>query len=126
MHRFLSSFVFVFVMICQLEVLSSCKKDSNTPNNTVTDIDGNVYNTVTIGTQVWMKENLKVSKYRNGDPIPTNLTDAAWGAATTGAYSIYNNDAANNTTYGKLYNWYAVVDSRNLCPVGWHVPSDAE
>jgi uncharacterized protein (TIGR02145 family) len=90
------------------------------------DVDGNVYTTVTIGTQVWMKENLKVSKYRNGDPIPTNLTDAAWGATTTGAYSIYNNDAANNTTYGKLYNWYAVADSRNLCPVGWHVPTDSE
>jgi uncharacterized protein (TIGR02145 family) len=90
------------------------------------DVDGNVYNTVTIGTQVWMKENLKVSKYRNGDLIPTNLTDAAWNSATTGACAIYNNDAANNTTYGKLYNWFAVVDSRNLCPVGWHVPTNAE
>ena len=90
------------------------------------DVDGNVYTTVTIGTQVWMKENLKVSKYRNGDPITTNLSNSAWNAATTGAYAIYNNDAANNTTYGKLYNWYAVVDSRNLCPVGWHVPSDGE
>lgn len=92
----------------------------------VTDIDGNAYNTIVIGGQEWMKENLKVSKYRNGDPIPTNLSDAAWGAATTGAYAIYKNDAANNTTYGKLYNWYAVADSRNLCPVGWHVPSDTE
>jgi uncharacterized protein (TIGR02145 family) len=93
------------------------------------DVDGNVYTTVTIGTQVWMAENLKVSKYRNGDPIPTNLSDTAWAAAVgagTGAYAIYNNDAANNTTYGKLYNWYAVADSRNLCPVGWHVPTDAE
>ncbi len=94
--------------------------------NNPTDADGNTYTTVTIGTQVWMKENLKVSKYRNGDPIPTNLTDAAWQASTSGAFAIYNNDAANNTTYGKLYNWYAVSDSRNLCPVGWHVPSDAE
>ncbi len=131
MHRFLSSFVIVFVLICQLAVLSSCKKDdSGTPSNPasgfVTDIDGNVYQTVTIGTQVWMKENLKVSKYRNGDPIPTNLTDDAWNSTTTGAYAIYNNDVANNTTYGKLYNWYAVADSRNLCPAGWHVPSDAE
>jgi len=94
--------------------------------STVTDIDGNVYPIVQIGTQCWMKENLKVSKYRNGDLIPTNLSDAAWEAATTGAYAIYNNDAANNTTYGKLYNWFAVVDSRNLCPTGWHVPSDGE
>ncbi len=90
------------------------------------DVDGNVYTTVTIGTQVWMKENLKVSKYRNGDPIPTNLDNTSWQNTTSGAYAIYNNDAANNTTYGKLYNWYAVVDSRNLCPVGWHVPSDPE
>jgi uncharacterized protein (TIGR02145 family) len=111
-----------------------CKKDKNTPtsgnnNNsaeTVTDIDGNVYNTVTIGTQVWMKENLKVSKYRNGDPIPSNLNDSTWSKTTSGAYKIYNNDAVNNATYGKLYNWYAVADPRGLCPEGWHVPSDAE
>jgi uncharacterized protein (TIGR02145 family) len=117
MHRFLSSFVFV----CQVLVLPSCNN-----SNTVTDIDGNVYKTVQIGTQVWMAENLKTTRYRNGDPIRTNLTDAAWSAVSTGAYAVYNNDAANNTTYGKLYNWYAVVDSRNLCPVGWHIPSDAE
>jgi uncharacterized protein (TIGR02145 family) len=91
-----------------------------------TDVDNYNYATVQIGTQVWMKENLKVSKYRNGDPISTGLSDEAWGSTTTGAYAIYNNDASNNTTYGKLYNWYAVADSRNLCPVGWHVPSDAE
>ncbi len=90
------------------------------------DVDGNTYTTVTIGTQVWMKENLKTSKYRNGSPIPTNLTDAAWNATTTGAYAIYNNNSTNNTIYGKLYNWYAVADPRGLCPTGWHVPSDAE
>jgi len=90
------------------------------------DVDGNAYTTVTIGTQVWMAENLKTTKYRNGNAIPTNLSNSAWGAATTGAYAIYNNDASNNTTYGKLYNWYAVADSRYLCPVGWHVPSDGE
>ncbi len=89
-----------------------------------TDIDGNVYNTVTIGNQVWMKENLKVSKYRNGNAIPTNLTDSDWQNTTSGAYAIYNNDAANNTTYGKLYNWYTVADLRGLCPEGWHVPTD--
>jgi uncharacterized protein (TIGR02145 family) len=96
-------------------------------SSNIVDVDGNVYTAVSIGTQVWMKENLKVSKYRNGDPIPTNLTNAEWYASTTsGACAVYNNDAANNTTYGKLYNWYAVVDSRNLCPTGWHVPTDAE
>ena len=131
MLKFLFSFVFVFVLIFQMAVLSSCKKDdagtpSNPANGTVTDIDGNVYTTVTIGSQVWMKENLKVSKYRNGDPIPTNLNNTDWENTTSGAYAIYNNDAANNTTYGKLYNWYAVADPRGLCPTGWHVPSDAE
>jgi uncharacterized protein (TIGR02145 family) len=90
------------------------------------DADGNTYTTVTIGTQVWMKENLKVTKYRNGNVIPTNLTNTAWQATTGGAYSIHGNISANNTTYGKLYNWYAVADSRNLCPVGWHVPTDIE
>jgi uncharacterized protein (TIGR02145 family) len=104
--------------------LQVCNSGGNT--GSVTDIDGNTYQTVQIGTQTWMAENLKTTKYRNGDPIPTNLTDAAWNAATTGAYAIYNNDAFNNTTYGKLYNWYAVTDSRNLCPVGWHVPTDTE
>ena len=100
--------------------------NSGGTGSTVTDIDGNVYNTVTIGTQVWMKENLKVSKYRNGNVIPTNMDTAAWSTTSSGAYAIYNNDAANNMIYGKLYNWYAVADSRNLCPVGWHVPSDGE
>ncbi|MEI6820595.1 MAG: FISUMP domain-containing protein [Bacteroidota bacterium] len=91
------------------------------------DIDGNVYEAVTIGTQTWMKQNLNVTHYRNGDAILTNITDnGAWSNLTTGAYCNYNNDANNAITYGRLYNWYTVVDSRNLCPTGWHVPSDAE
>ena len=95
-------------------------------NTTVTDIDGNVYNIVTIGTQTWMVENLKTTKYRNSEAIP-NVTDGAtWGTLTTGAYCWYNNDAANKSTYGGLYNWYAVADSRNIAPVGWHVPTDSE
>jgi len=94
------------------------------PSSVVTDVDGNTYQTVTIGSQVWMKENLKVSKYRNGNAIPTGLTDAAWSATTSGAFAIYDNLAANNTTYGKLYNWYAVADPRGLCPAGWHVPTE--
>jgi uncharacterized protein (TIGR02145 family) len=92
----------------------------------VSDIDGNFYSSVIINGQEWMQKNLAVSKYRNGDPIPTGLSDATWGSSTSGAYAIYNNDAANNATYGKLYNWYAAADSRGLCPTGWHVPSDAE
>lgn len=95
-------------------------------SNTVTDIDGNVYNTITIGSQVWMKENLKTTRYRNGNSIPTGLSDAQWKGTTSGAYSIYNNDPANNTTYGKLYNWYAATDPRKIAPAGWHVPTEAE
>ena len=94
--------------------------------NTVTDIDGNVYNTITIGTQVWMSENLKTTHYRNGDLIPTGLNDAAWSTTSSGAFSIYANASANNTVYGKLYNWFAVVDSRALAPAGWHVPTFTE
>ncbi len=93
---------------------------------TVTDVDGNKYETVRIGDQVWMKENLKVSHYQNGDPIATNLSNDKWAKTTSGAFAIFNNDDANNIKYGKLYNWYAVVDKRNVCPVGWHVPSDQE
>jgi uncharacterized protein (TIGR02145 family) len=93
---------------------------------TVTDIDGNVYNTVQIGTQCWTQSNLKVSKYRNGDNIPTGLSNSQWSSTTSGSYAIYNNDPVNDGLYGKLYNHYAVTDSRGLCPTGWHVPSDGE
>ena len=94
---------------------------------TVTDIDGNIYNTVAIGPQCWMAENLKTTRYRNGDPILNETDLIVWSALTTGAYCWYNNDAASyQTIYGALYNWYSVADSRNLCPAGWHVPSDAE
>ncbi len=81
---------------------------------------------VKIGNQVWMAENLNVAHYRNGDPIPTGLSNAQWESTTQGAYAIYNDDPANEKIYGKLYNWFAVNDSRGLCPAGWHVPSDAE
>jgi uncharacterized protein (TIGR02145 family) len=97
-----------------------------TQGSGVTDIDGNFYPSIIINGQEWTQQNLAVTKYRNGDPIPTGLSDATWQSTTSGAYAIYNNDAVNNTLYGKLYNWYAVSDSRGLCPTGWHVPSDAE
>ena len=93
---------------------------------TVTDIDGNTYNTVTIGTQVWMAENLKTTKYCNGDLIPKVDDPYEWSILTSHAWVHYNTDAQMGEKYGKLYNSYAVVDSRNICPCGWHVPSDGE
>ena len=95
-------------------------------DKTITDIDGNVYNTVIIGDQVWMAENLKVTHYRNGDPVPNVTDDTDWKNLTTGAYCNYDNNTNNSATYGCLYNWYAVNDSRNIAPEGWHVPSNAE
>ena len=91
------------------------------------DIDGNNYPIIKIGNQIWMKENLRVSRYRNGDLIPNVTDNTAWGTLTSGGRSWYNNDSTNNENpYGNLYNWYAVTDSRGLCPSGWHVPSDSE
>lgn len=92
----------------------------------VTDIDGNIYHTVRIGTQVWLMENLTVTRYRNGDSIP-NVTDGpTWGGLLTGAYCNYSNDPNNASIYGRLYNWFAVDDPRGIAPEGWHVPSEAE
>ncbi len=96
------------------------------PGNTVTDIDGNVYQVVEIDGVEWMAENLKVTTYRNGDPIPNVTANADWAALETGAYVAYNNNPDHIETYGILYNWYAVDDERGLCPEGWRVPSDEE
>jgi uncharacterized protein (TIGR02145 family) len=103
----------------------------NKSYGTITDREGNKYKTIVIGNQEWMAENLKTSVYRNGNSIP-NLTNGnpnfwpSWPNTTSGAWCSNNNNASNVCPYGNLYNWYAVVDSRGLCPVGWHVPTDAE
>lgn len=105
---------------------TSCKEDPKNEEVLVKDADGNEYTTVTIGTQTWMVENLKTTTYRNGDPIP-NVTDGTeWSNLTTGAYCDYNNEDTNSNTYGRLYNWYAVQDERNIAPLGWHVPTDVD
>jgi uncharacterized protein (TIGR02145 family) len=100
---------------------------TTTGNPQFADYDGNVYDMVSIGTQVWMKQNLKTTHYKNGTAIAYPSTDnTAWSNNTSGAYAWYNNDAATyKSTYGALYNWYA-VNTGNLCPTGWHVPTDAE
>ena len=101
---------------------------------TVKDIDGNTYNTVQIGTQCWTKENLRVTKYRDGSIIPLdesggtagNGSGQTWSSRTIGARTVYGHNATNLATYGYLYNWYAVADSKGLCPSGWHAPTDGE
>ena len=93
---------------------------------TLIDQQNNVYKTIVIGTQIWMAEDLRTTIYRNGDLI-TNVTgNTQWSGLSTGAWCNYNNNIAYECPYGKMYNWYTVSDSRNLCPTGWHVPTDAE
>jgi uncharacterized protein (TIGR02145 family) len=102
------------------------------PSDTIMDIDGNVYNTVSIGSQCWTKENLRVTRYKDGTLIPIDTTGGTsgngsgqtWSNLTTGARSVYGNDANNLSSYGYLYNWYAASNSKGLCPTGWHVPVD--
>jgi len=97
--------------------------------STILDRDGNSYNTVSINQRCWTKENLKVTKYNNGDVIPDETSNGNWGGLTTGARTVYsvNGDTTGYVgTYGYLYNWFAATDSRKLCPTGWHVPTDGE
>lgn len=107
--------------------ISSCKKDDIAEEpNTITDIDGNAYHTVTIGTQVWMAENLRVTRYRNGDVIGTTtpaILDIS-GETSPKYQWAHDGDETNAATYGRLYTWYAVNDSRNICPTGWHIPTE--
>ena len=104
--------------------------DFKVANKNLIDIDNNTYKTVPIGTQQWMAENLKVTKYNDGTIIPNITDDTQWSNLRSGAWAYYNNAEANNAKYGKLYNWYAVSKTsngnKNVCPTGWHVPTDAE
>jgi uncharacterized protein (TIGR02145 family) len=93
--------------------------------DTITDIEGNVYNTVTIGNQIWMKENLRTTKYNDGSDIPLVTDRTDWGNLTTPGTCWYENSESIGTTYGALYNWYA-VNTGKLCPTGWHAPIDEE
>ena len=92
---------------------------------TVKDIDGNAYIPINIGKQVWMTENLKTTKYNDGTAIPLVTDDSAWKTLLTPAYCWFNNDIENKEVYGALYNWYT-VNTKKLCPKGWHVPIDRE
>ena len=106
--------------------LSGPSADNVTIVSGLVDIDGNVYSTVAIGAQHWMAENLKVTKYRNGDNITNITSNSDWNSDSSGAYGVYNNNTTNLDTYGRLYNWYAADNSSGLCPDGWHVPTKSE
>ena len=90
------------------------------------DIEGNGYDTEHIGSQIWMKQNLKTTHYNNGDTIQHPTTNVDWANTSTGAYANYNNDTSTVSTYGRLYNYYTVADTRKMCPTNWHVPTDAD
>ncbi len=119
----------IIILAIAFMSITSCEKEENKPTieyAAVTDIDGNVYDAVTIENQTWITENLKTTKYRNGDLLLTGLNENEWSNTSSGACAIYDDNNSYNSTYGKLYNWYAVSDSRHLCPTGWHAPSDDE
>jgi uncharacterized protein (TIGR02145 family) len=92
----------------------------------VADVDGNIYETVLIGDQWWMAENLKTAHFADGSVIPNVTDNASWVELVSPAWCNYNNSVTNDSVYGKLYNWFTTVDSRNVCPTGWHVPTDTE
>jgi len=131
MNNFFKKIILVFALA--LFLLPSCAKKPDVvtkpPVNTgqtVKDADGNGYDTVTIGTQVWLVQNLRTTHYRDGSAIANATDSASWVNNTTGAYCDYNNTASNSAAYGKLYNFYAANNGHNICPKGWHVPSLAE
>lgn len=109
-----------------IAVILFCLRLDGLQAQTVTDVEGNIYKTITIGKQVWMKENLKTTKYNDGKAILLVTDDKAWGTLTTPAYCWYKNDAkAYKNTFGALYNWYT-VNTNKLCPRGWHSPTNSE
>ncbi len=119
--------LFLLTVFLLFVLAQSCTKDKATPDlTTVTDIDGNVYNTVTIGTQTWMAENLRTTRFNDGTTIPLITDNDLWAVSNTPAFCWYENDqAVYGNTYGALYNWYA-VNSGALCPTGWHIPTIGE
>jgi uncharacterized protein (TIGR02145 family) len=111
-------------IIMALTAIASISLSAQT--DSIADIEGNVYHTVQIGTQWWMAENLRVTRFANGDSIPYLKDATDWAATEAGAYCFYDNRSSFSETYGNLYNWYVAGDERGVCPAGWHVPSDEE
>jgi uncharacterized protein (TIGR02145 family) len=121
--------VLIGILICNVAFSQNKKQiihaDSTLKSNTVRDFDGNTYKTVVIGKQIWMKENLKTTKFQNGDTIKTTTNDITNEKEPKYQW-IYNGNDTNLATYGRLYTWYTAVDKRNVCPLGWHVPTNTE
>lgn len=116
--------LFAVILFCTGLIGLQCK--TSPKEKTLKDIDGNIYQTVTVGTQFWMAENLKTTKYNDGTAIPLVTDDKAWEALSTPGYCWYKNDPATcKTNYGAIYNWYTVSTGK-LCPEGWHVPTYSE
>jgi uncharacterized protein (TIGR02145 family) len=121
----MKSISFLLILSC-LGMPGAMAQMNQPSDSTVTDIDKNTYAVVAIGNQRWMAENLRVKHYSNGDPIPNIRSAEEWQNLEMGAFCDYDNESKNASVYGHLYNWFAVSDSRNLCPVGWHAPSTSE
>lgn len=120
----LSSSTIFYVRAFATNLVGTTYGDMITFVTNAIDVDGNIYHTVTLGTQIWMVENLKTTRYRNGDAIPNITSNTTWENLTSGAYCNYNNDALNLATYGGLYNYEAIKDPRNVCPQGWKLPTN--
>jgi clan AA aspartic protease (TIGR02281 family) len=107
-------------------ILTIVPSSGNFNGSILTDIDGNQYKTVRLGQQRWMADNLKTSRFANGEDIPFIKASNEWAAIDYSAYSYYELDPQYQRSYGNLYNWYAIVDQRGICPFGWHIPSLSE
>lgn len=114
-------FKIILLFVISFLLFTKCEKDNDLP----VDGDGNEYDTVVIGTQVWLRENLKTTKYYNGVSIPLVTDNTQWASMTSAAFCWYGNNSSLKDDYGALYNWYA-VDTKILCPIGWHVPTQEE
>jgi uncharacterized protein (TIGR02145 family) len=116
--------VFIFIILIFIKIHNKKSGNDIDGYNTVTDIDGNVYTTVSIGNQIWLNEDLKTTRFNDSTSILSVKENMSWAELKSPAYCWYDNDSLNNST-GALYNWYT-VKSGKLCPTGWHIPSDSE
>jgi uncharacterized protein (TIGR02145 family) len=131
MKKNINKWIYFLLFFGAVTFIAACEKDDNSDpeeeEGTVTDVDGNIYKTVTLGEQEWMAENLKTTKYSDGTPILFPGDDnQAWISNTNGAYAWHSNNEANKDLYGALYNWYTLQNPAGLCPAGWRVPTSQD